>query len=110
MTLDEYQVLASRTINQELTPLGQLRHGLFGLCGEVGEVHSLFQKTYQGHDLDDEHLKKELGDCLWMIAEICTAKKFSMNEVASANINKLIARYPEGFSVENSINRKIGDI
>ena len=110
MTLSEYQQLAARTICSDLTPLGQLRHGLFGLCGEVGEVHSLFQKEYQGHKLDKEHLVKELGDCLWMIAEICTATEVDLDDVAQINIDKLKARYPEGFEVNKSLNRKEGDI
>lgn len=110
MTLNEYQKLAARTISNDLTPLGQLRHGLFGLCGEVGEVHSLFQKEYQGHSLDKEHLLKELGDCLWMIAEICTATEVDLENVAQINIDKLKARYPKGFSADKSLNRAEGDI
>lgn len=110
MTFNEYQKLAARTINPELAPLGQLHHGLYGLAGEVGEVHSLFQKEYQGHKLDDEHLKKEIGDCLWMLAEICTAKMFDMEEIANMNIEKLKARFPDGFTTENSLHRAEGDI
>lgn len=110
MTFTEYQKLAARTINPNLTPIGQLHHGLYGLAGEVGEVHSLFQKEYQGHPLDDEHLLKEIGDCLWMLAEICTAKEFSFEEAANLNIEKLKARFPDGFSTENSIHRADEDI
>lgn len=110
MDFNEYQKLAARTINENLTPLGQLHHGLYGLAGEVGEVHSLFQKEYQGHPLCDDHLKKELGDCLWMLAEICTAKMWCMEDIAVLNIQKLKARYPQGFSSENSLNRASGDI
>ena len=110
MTFNEYQKLAARTINPGLTPVGQLHHALYGLCGEVGEIHSLFQKEYQGHKLDPEHLKKECGDVAWMLAEICTSYGWDMNEIAELNIEKLKARYPEGFNEEQSLNRAEGDI
>ena len=55
-------------------------------------------------------LKKELGDCLWMIAEACFALDFSMDEVMQLNIDKLKARYPEGFTAERSLHRKAGDV
>lgn len=110
MTLNEYQEAAARTINPELYPEQQLHHALHGMAGEVGEIHSLFQKTYQGHEIDPEHLKKELGDLLWMLAEACTAMNWSLDDVAQANIAKLRTRYPDGFSAEKSLHRKEGDV
>lgn len=110
MTMNNYQILAARTINPELYPEQQLHHALHGMAGEVGEIHSLFQKTYQGHEIDPEHLKKELGDLLWMLAEACTAMNWSLDDVAQANIAKLRTRYPDGFSAEKSLHRKEGDV
>ena len=109
-SMDEYQTAAARTINPELDLDDMLFHGVFGLCSEAGEVAGLFQKVYQGHLLTDEALIKELGDCLWMIAEICTAKGIPMSAVALTNIEKLKARYKNGFTVEESKHRKAGDI
>ena len=69
MTPNEYQKLAMRTCNLLHSPLDDMAcHAVFGLTSEAGEVAGLFQKWYQGHELDEEHLMKELGDCLWMIA------------------------------------------
>ena len=45
---NEYQKLAARTINPDLTPVGQEKHALHGMVGEIGELHSLYQKFYQG--------------------------------------------------------------
>lgn len=109
MTGNEYQKLAARTIGCD-TKNDQIRHGVFGLCSEAGEVAGLFQKQYQGHLIGKSHLKKELGDCLWMIAEICTAYNWNMEDIMQMNIDKLIERYPEGFSEEKSLHRKEGDI
>lgn len=110
MSLDEYQRLAARTINKGLCNKDKELHALHEMCGELGEIHSLYQKIYQGHEMDNDHLKKEIGDLMWGIAELCTAKGFSMNEIAEINIDKLKKRYPEGFSAENSLHRVENDI
>ena len=110
MHMNEYQELAARTINQKLGPLQMTFHALHGLSGEVGEIHSLYQKTYQGHEFTEEHMKKEFGDLLWFIAEYCTAMGWELEDVARDNIEKLMARYPEGFETERSLHRKEGDI
>lgn len=111
MTGLEYQAQAMRTCN---IPHGNeedmLLHAVFGLCSEAGEVAGIFQKEYQGHAADPEHLKKELGDCLWMIAEACTAMEWTLDEVMQANIDKLRARYPDGFDPEKSLHRREDDV
>lgn len=109
-TLNEYQKLAARTINHENSPSEMEMHALHGMCGEIGELHSLYQKMYQGHQFDKVHAMKELGDLLWFIAEYCTACDFTLEDVAKANIEKLKARYPEGFEADKSLHRKEGDI
>lgn len=68
MTGNEYQRLAARTINKSLTRGERESHALHGLAAEIGELHGLYQKAYQGHSLEEEHAKKEVGDILWMIA------------------------------------------
>ena len=110
MRANEYQVLAARTIPKDMTQYNMLHHALHGMVSEIGEVHGLFQKTYQGHVLDEAHLKKELSDCCWFIAEFCTAMDWKLSDVFKLNINKLMSRYPDGFSAEQSINRAEGDI
>ena len=110
MLANEYQRLAARTIAKNLRNDEIESHALHGMVGEIGEFHSLYQKSYQGHVIDMAHLKKELGDLLWFIAEYCTAMDWTLEEIAQMNIDKLKARYPEGFSEDKSLNRKEGDI
>lgn len=110
MTANEYQKLAARTINEELMNWQQELHALHGMVGEIGEIHSIYQKAYQGHDASDEHLKKEVGDLLWFIAEYCTANDWNLEDIMQINIDKLKARFPEGFEVDKSLNRAEGDI
>ena len=111
MNGNDYQKLAMRTCSIPYDRKDdRLRHAVFGLTSEAGEVAGILQKVYQGHDFDKEHIKKELGDCLWMIAEACQALDFSMDEVMQLNIDKLKARYPEGFTAERSLHRMTGDV
>lgn len=110
MTFAEYQTKAARTINPNLQNPDIIRHGALGLASEAGEVAGIFQKRLQGHPIDIDHLKKELGDCLWMIAELCTAYGLDMGDVARVNIYKLQARYPAKFDEWHSMHRRNGDI
>ena len=78
-----------------------------GLCGEAGEAIDLVKKHLaQGHVLDKERLAKELGDIAWYLAETAHVLGYSLEEILQMNIDKLQKRYPNGFSVEQSINRK----
>lgn len=110
MTLNEYQTLAARTIRGDLTPTEARQHALFGMAAEVGELLSIFQKELQGHEVSEDHLIKEGGDVLWMIAEFFSTYRIGLDEVAKTNIEKLKKRYPDGFDVDKSIHRKEGDI
>lgn len=110
MSGNEYQKLAARTMNNNLLETQQEHHALHGMVGEIGELHSIYQKLYQGHSVNEEHLMKELGDLLWFIAEYCTANGWELEDIMQMNIDKLKARFPEGFEVDKSLHRKAGDI
>lgn len=106
MTLNEYQKAASRTSSQ-LTAHAHIENGVMGLCGESGECIDIVKKaTFQGHPLDHEKLIDELSDVLWYAAELATGLGVALDDVAQHNIDKLTARYPDGFSSEKSIHRK----
>lgn len=106
MTINEYQSLAMTTLNPALDQKNVLLNGVMGLCGESGEAIDIVKKwLMQGHELDKEHLAKELGDIAWYLAETATAIGVPLEDILSANIAKLKARYPNGFSAENSIHR-----
>ena len=107
MTLNEYQSLAMTTLNPALDEKDVLINGVMGLCGESGEVIDHVKKHLaQGHPLDKAVMAKELGDVAWYLAECATALGLTLEDVCQGNINKLRARYPEGFSTARSINRK----
>lgn len=111
MTPNEYQRLAMATLNPALKKKDVLINGVMGLCGEAGEAIDIVKKHLaQGHELDREHLIKELGDIAWYLAETATALDVSLEEVLQGNINKLKKRYPEGFSVQDSKERDRNDL
>ena len=107
MNANEYQKLAMTTLNKELSKKDVLINAVMGLCGESGEAIDIVKKhLHQGHELDKEKLVKELGDIAWYLAEAAYALDIELSSVLEKNINKLKARYPEGFSVDKSINRE----
>lgn len=110
MNLTEYQLLAARTINPEQPDKEKLINFVFGLAGETGETIDLLKKIiFHGHDMEinRDKLAIELGDCLWYIAGIATAAGINLDDIAKRNIEKLKARYPDGFSEERSIKRAV---
>jgi NTP pyrophosphatase (non-canonical NTP hydrolase) len=106
MTINEYQSLAMTTLNRELDKKDVLINGVMGLCGESGEVIDIVKKHLaHGHELDREHILEELGDVAWYLAEVAYALDARLDDVLTANIEKLRKRYPEGFDRERSIKR-----
>ena len=106
MTINEYQQLAMKTLNPQLSEKDVLINGVMGLCGESGEAIDIVKKWLaQGHELDKDKLKKELGDICWYLAETATALDLSLEEIMAANIEKLKKRYPDGFEAARSIHR-----
>jgi NTP pyrophosphatase (non-canonical NTP hydrolase) len=86
-----------------------------GITAEGGEFTEIVKKiAFQGKPYTEEnifHMKRELGDILWYIAQACIALDISFEEIAQMNFEKLTARYPEGaFSIERSENRVANDL
>ena len=106
-----YQQLAARTLIDE--PDRQIPDeeimivwNAIGLAGEAGEVAELAKKgVFHQHGIDRDKFAKELGDCLWYVAALCTKLELNMSEIMEANIEKLKARYPNGYSAIDSQNR-----
>ena len=111
MKVNEYQRLAMTTLNPELNKKDVLINSVIGLCGESGEAIDIVKKWMaQGHELDKEHLAKELGDIAWYLAEAATALDMSLEDIFEANLAKLKKRYPDGFETQKSKIRLEGDL
>ena len=86
-----------------------------GLTAESGEFTEVVKKILlQGKPYNEEnvfHMKRELGDICWYLAQACMALDTTFDEVIEMNVEKLKARYPGGeFDVHKSENRKEGDL
>lgn len=114
MELTTYQFEANKTIPSHLNEEGMVDNAVYGIVGEIGEFVDILKKIkFQGHPLDEatrNHLKSELGDVLFYIAEMATGLGFPLNQVAEMNIAKIRARYGDHFDSNKSQNRKEGDI
>ena len=123
MTGKEYQELAMRTNDGKATErlltavfpkganIGGVLNGCLGLSGEVGEFNDMVKKwIFHEKPFDPDHAMKELGDVLWYVAMICHSFGWNLNTIMQMNVDKLKARYPEGFDVDKSAHRLEGDV
>lgn len=112
MTINEYQAAALRTAQTDKFSADDLLlNSALGLCGESGEVADLVKKhLFQGHDLDLDHVAKELGDISWYLAVGAYAIGIDLESVFRMNKEKLEARYPDGFSADRSLHRAENDV
>ena len=86
-----------------------------GLTAESGEFTEVVNKILlQGKPYNEDnvfHMKRELGDICWYLAQACMALDTTFDEIIEMNVDKLKARYPGGeFDVHKSENRREGDL
>lgn len=129
MTGTEYQELAMRTndgkstermqgairftegINGSSIDISGIINAALGLSGEVGELNDMIKKwVFHESEMDFSHAQKEIGDILWYVAMACQSFGFDMNKIMLMNVEKLYARYPEGFDTYRANHRKSGDV
>jgi NTP pyrophosphatase (non-canonical NTP hydrolase) len=116
---------ASTEIESLITRLGSLSDqsadvprlltAALGMSAEAGEFTEVVKKIFlQGKPYNEDnifHMKRELGDICWYLAQACMALDTNFDEILEMNFEKLSARYPEGtFDVHYSENRKEGDL
>ena len=96
-------------------PTQRLFTAAVGMSAEAGEFTEIMKKiAFQGKPVNEDnlfHLKRELGDIMWYVAQACIGLNISLDEIMEMNVDKLKARYPGGeFDVHHSENRKEGDV
>ena len=114
----DYAALLTRLTDLESNDdadVPRLMTAAFGISAEAGEFTEVIKKIFlQGKPYNEDnvfHLKRELGDICWYIAQACMALDTTFEEVLQMNYEKLSARYPEGtFDVFRSENRVEGDL
>ena len=114
----DYAALLTRMNKLELEDdcnLSQLLTAALGLTAESGEFTEIVKKIIlQGKPYNEDnvfHMKRELGDICWYIAQACMALDTTFDEIIEMNVDKLKKRYPGGeLNVHQSENRKAGDL
>ena len=96
-------------------PTERLLTAAVGLSAEAGEFTEIVKKiVFQGKPVNEEnlfHMKRELGDVCWYLAQACIGLNTSIDEVIEMNVEKLEKRYPGGsFDVHHSENREENDV
>ena len=104
-----------RDLYSEGLPVERLLTAAVGMSAESGEFIEVVKKMiFQGKPVNEEnlfHLKRELGDVMWYVAQACMALDTTFDEIVEMNVEKLKARYPgDEFDVHYSENRKKGDL
>ena len=123
MIASYYQKLAMRTNDGKATErlsekietveydIGGIFNAALGLSGEIGEFNDLLKKwVFHKKEIDVEHAKKELGDIMWYVAMMCHSFGWELDDILQMNVDKLKARYPDGFDVNLANHRKENDV
>ena len=102
-------------LEEEGFPTQRLLTAAVGMSAEAGEFTEIIKKiVFQGKPVNEDnlfHLKRELGDIMWYVAQACIGLNITLDEIIEMNVDKLKARYPGGeFDVHYSENRQVGDV
>ena len=113
----DYNSFAARLyeLEEQEFPTERLLTAAVGMSAEAGEFTEIVKKIiFQGKPVNEEnlfHMKRELGDIMWYVAQACMGLGVDLDEVIEMNIDKLKARYPGGeFDAHYSENRVEGDV
>jgi len=110
----EVLIARIREMEEQGVNVARLLTAGIGLASEGGEFDEIVKKMlFQGKPVNEEnifHLKREMGDVIWYWMQACLALDMDPYEVIEENINKLSSRYPGGFDVWRSENRKDNDL
>ena len=102
-------------LNSRDIEMSRLLTAGIGLSGEVGEFNEIIKKImFQEKNFDDvahQHMKRELGDIMWYVAQACLALKVDLVDVINGNKEKLLKRFPQKqFNEKDDANRDLGDV
>lgn len=110
MNFNEYQERAGQTALYPGAGRGSLAaisYVSLGLAGEAGEIANKVKKLMRDGDTSEKRkaISKEIGDCLWYIAQLCTELDTTLDHVSMENVNKLYDRQQRGVIQGNGDTR-----
>jgi NTP pyrophosphatase (non-canonical NTP hydrolase) len=84
-----------------------LLHGVIGIATEAGELLKAVLLGIENNKLDMVNIVEEVSDVLWYQSIILKRAKMSFAECAALNIQKLVKRFPDGYTDDLAINRNV---
>tara|TARA_Y100001937_G_C7052864_1_gene299976 strand:+ start:126 stop:479 length:354 start_codon:yes stop_codon:yes gene_type:complete len=107
---NQFQIECTKTANPNIDWGEANLNWALGIAGESGEYCELIKKLqFHGKGLNIEAAKKELGDILYYIAMAAHNLDIELDDIAQTNIDKLRARYPDGFKEGGGIRHVNND-
>jgi NTP pyrophosphatase (non-canonical NTP hydrolase) len=101
-SLKEYQEFCKLTAKKFDVPEHEIFSWGLGISGEAGDVAGCIKKTFF-HGNDQKHgIRENIGDTLWYAAMICNYFGWNLQDILNENLDKLKARYPNGFNIEDA--------
>lgn len=102
-------------LNSKDIEMSRLLTAGIGLSGEVGEFNEIIKKImFQEKTFDvvaHEHMRRELGDIMWYVAQACLALKVDLVDIINGNKDKLSKRFPQKqFNKKFDASRSKGDV
>lgn len=108
MNYEDYKNGALRTMPNLGNDFDNMLHMALGMSTEAGEILDTFKKTLAyGKELDVVNIKEEVGDIMWYLSNLLSIMNIDFEDVLETNANKLLARYPDGFSKDKALNRDL---
>jgi NTP pyrophosphatase (non-canonical NTP hydrolase) len=100
MDFDEYQRLSRQTAVYPHQGDNYI-YPTLGLVSEAGELADRIKRIARDDDEvvtpgKVEEIASEIGDILWYAAQVSTEFGLSLNDIAQANLTKLLARLDKG--------------
>jgi len=90
----------------DITP--RIEHAVMGIVTEAGELIDAVKKAkIYGLKLDRTNIIEEMGDLMWYLALLTDDLNTSFEEIWDKNIRKLKIRYPQAYSDNKALKRKL---
>lgn len=110
MNFKEYQKQAQQTVITNKDPLMDKTIWVLGISGEASEIAEKWKKivAYEDGEITPAakaELAKEMGDVLWYLAAFAESLGLSLQDVAEANIEKILSRKQRGVTRGRGDNR-----
>lgn len=113
MKFDDYQDLTATTAVYPEVGTGSIiavNYAGLGASNEAGEIAGKIKKAWRDDNSTITEKKKtellgEIGDVLWYLSQLATELGYSLGDIASMNIHKLLDRKERGVISGSGDNR-----